>query len=236
MKSKRHRQQEETQKKNNVWSVKIPTSAFFFFACQGEKYFGSCPHPPPYFFIRTTPLDMDLRYLHMTSYIRHLHYQCQLVMGFEGVDPEICQFLQISEWKYKFIADIWQCLYHTYVHMTDMDLRYIDMTSDIFINEVDIRIRMELHFICWYLGNLSVTSFVTGDIWYQMLYEDSSGPYYMSYLCYRHDYISTINLYFIFYICWNCQISWPIPSKTISSRRYYMWYLMLYQNTLCRYL
>jgi hypothetical protein len=29
-------------------------------------------------------------------------------MGFEGVDPEIWQFLQISEWNYKFFADIWE--------------------------------------------------------------------------------------------------------------------------------
>jgi hypothetical protein len=35
-------------------------------------------------------------------------------MGFEGVDPEIGQFCKISEWKYKFIADIWQSLYLTY--------------------------------------------------------------------------------------------------------------------------
>jgi hypothetical protein len=31
-------------------------------------------------------------------------------MGFEGVDPEIWQFLQISELNYKFIVDIWQSL------------------------------------------------------------------------------------------------------------------------------
>jgi hypothetical protein len=50
--SKRHRKQEETQKENNIWSVKscpLPETAFplfiylfifwFFFACQGEKYF-----------------------------------------------------------------------------------------------------------------------------------------------------------------------------------------------------
>jgi hypothetical protein len=31
-------------------------------------------------------------------------------MGFEGVDAEIRHFLQISEWNYKFMADIWQNL------------------------------------------------------------------------------------------------------------------------------
>jgi hypothetical protein len=31
-------------------------------------------------------------------------------MGLEGVDREIWQFLQISEWNYKFIADILQSL------------------------------------------------------------------------------------------------------------------------------
>jgi hypothetical protein len=31
-------------------------------------------------------------------------------MGFEGVDSEILQFLEISEWNYKFITDIWQSL------------------------------------------------------------------------------------------------------------------------------
>jgi hypothetical protein len=31
-------------------------------------------------------------------------------MGFEGVDPEIWQFLQMSKMYYKFIADIWQSL------------------------------------------------------------------------------------------------------------------------------
>jgi hypothetical protein len=35
-------------------------------------------------------------------------------MGFEGVDPEIWQFLQTSEWNYKFIAGILQSLEHTY--------------------------------------------------------------------------------------------------------------------------
>jgi hypothetical protein len=29
-------------------------------------------------------------------------------MGFEGVDPEIGQFLQISNMNYKSFADIWE--------------------------------------------------------------------------------------------------------------------------------
>jgi hypothetical protein len=35
-------------------------------------------------------------------------------MGFEGVDAKILQFLQTSEWNYKFIVDIWQSLQHRY--------------------------------------------------------------------------------------------------------------------------
>jgi hypothetical protein len=31
-------------------------------------------------------------------------------MGFEGVDSDILQFLQISEKNCKFIADLWQSL------------------------------------------------------------------------------------------------------------------------------
>jgi hypothetical protein len=31
-------------------------------------------------------------------------------MGFEELDQETWQFLQISEWNFKFIADIWQSL------------------------------------------------------------------------------------------------------------------------------
>jgi hypothetical protein len=44
--------------------------------------------------------------------------------------------------------------------------------------------KYELQIFCWHLGKPSVTSFVTGDIWYLMLYEDSWRPY-VSFLCYR---------------------------------------------------
>jgi hypothetical protein len=45
-------------------------------------------------------IDMDLRYLHMTSDINH-NYQSKQLMDFEGVDLEIREFYLISEMKYK---------------------------------------------------------------------------------------------------------------------------------------